>query len=204
MSASEAKQEIKQEEIGVAKHQTQELTEVFSASFPADVQLSGNKWARVNLTVKHGIKAEQAKADFDNLVQFLDLIANDGNYVVFVGDLRSPFPPMVAVNGDGEVVEHKQPVNGKKEYPNEFKAGRLTATSEKGKIYFKVEGEEGARFPKYPVTIWPEVLEHAGINADEIPVKGMPLTGWTAVYEKNEKGYPAKVIELRQPDFMQG
>ena len=86
---------------------------------------------------------------------------------------------------------------------DEFEAGSLYA--EKAvkdgveKVYWKVSGVEG-NFPKWPVTIWPEVLEAAGFKMDKLEVgKNYPLPGVVAKYKKNEAGNPQKVIELQKP-----
>lgn len=192
--------ETKSEKQEANKQQIQNITDTSSFNAFCILELPNGQTVSTQLTFRHGIPEELYFEDFQKWYRILSKISQDGGdkpYARFWdgGKVITPVAPAQAAQPD-------KPDNGKKEYPNEFKAGRLTASSDKGKIYFKVEGEEGAKFPKFPVTIWPEVIEKAGINADEIPVKGMALTGWIAVYEKNEKGYPGKVIELRQPDFM--
>ena len=68
------------------------------------------------------------------------------------------------------------------------------------KVYLKVIGKN-SKFPKFPVTIWPEVVAALGWDVDEMmadfqssfPVN---LDGYDALYVKNDKGNPAKVIAL--------
>lgn len=57
---------------------------------------------------------------------------------------------------------------------------------------------KGGKFTEYGVTIWPEILEAAGIMPEELDTnKTYPLNGYTAYYEEiTEKGYPKKVSRL--------
>lgn len=205
MSASEAKPtEIKETR---ATSRVQNLTDTASFNAFCIVKLSNGQSVSTQLTFRHGITEDEYVEDFRAWYRILDKLAADGEYVEFWnGGKSNPVSPVSSS-------QPEQPANsngnGKKEYPNEFKAGLLTfevhtsKTTGERVAYYKVEAPKGAKFPKFPVTVWPEVLEAAGIVVNEIdPVKGMELTGWTAVYEKNEKGFPGKVIELRQPDFM--
>lgn len=91
-----------------------------------------------------------------------------------------------------------------------FAAGELLVTIESGgKRYYKVSGK--GKFPKYPMTVWPEVLARAA-NAkldpkadyneqaaewakDEFsPDKPRSLEGWTAYYTTE----PYKVVRLEK------
>ena len=75
-----------------------------------------------------------------------------------------------------------------------FMAESLVATVHEGKSYFKVRG---GRFSKFGVTIWPEVLEAAGLkNLD--PMKAYDMHGYTAEYVLKEDGKADKVIALRK------
>ena len=59
-------------------------------------------------------------------------------------------------------------------------------------------GVKGGKFTQYGVTIWPEVLEDAGIMPNELDTSLVyPLQNYTAYYnELTEKGYPKKIVKL--------
>lgn len=200
--------EAKPEEKPVTKHQTQELTDLTQFSTPIDVRLGSGRWARVNVTAKHGIPDDRMFEDFKNFYRFLDRVANDGDYAEFVGDLRAPFPLPVH-QGDYQTSSQasnqtsgetpRTNGNGQK---NEFACGTLNVEYKNKKAYFNISGAEEGKFPKFPVRVWSEVLEAAGITEDEVdPKEGKSLLGWTAVYKKNDEGKVEKVIELRKPEF---
>ncbi len=79
-----------------------------------------------------------------------------------------------------------------------FDAEKLVPNVNDGTIYWKVKG---GNFRKWGVTIWPEVLQKAGLNPDDLdPINGHDLDGWVAVYIIDpEKGHPKKIVELRPP-----
>lgn len=83
----------------------------------------------------------------------------------------------------------------KKDFENNFEAGALVKTINEGKEYWKVSGKAG-QFPKYPVAIWPEVIERDLCPMEELTADSYPLEGYVAYYEKNEKGNPRKVVQL--------
>jgi hypothetical protein len=206
---SEADQ--KEQETKVTKYQTQELTDLTSFSFPVDVKLTNGKWGRVNVTTKHGIPADRMFNDFKETYKFMDMIAGDGDYAVFVGDLRAPFP-LPYPNAENQSPEQPQAQNQaeKKTDPPkqngnghalEFPCNKLVVEYKNEKPYFSVTGLEN-KFPKFPIRVWGEVLEAAGITEDQVDAKkGMSLLGWTAVYVKNDEGKAQKVVELRRPEF---
>lgn len=75
-----------------------------------------------------------------------------------------------------------------------FAAESLTATVDDGKAYWKVRG---GQFQKFGVAIYPEVLEAAGLDVDNLnPLKPVDLEGYTAVYSVKENGKPQKVVRL--------
>ncbi len=97
--------------------------------------------------------------------------------------------------------EHKNENAGTYEDPRWFHATSVVVSMTDGKQYFKVKGEDG-KFPKFPVTIWPETLEKFGIDPNAIDMKnGHALTDVYAFYIINEKGNPAKVIRLENSPF---
>jgi len=77
-----------------------------------------------------------------------------------------------------------------------FQAQTLGATTDKGKVYWKVYG---GRFSKYGVTIWPETLQAAGYDVENLdPAQTYNLAGYTATYVCKEDGKPSKVVELKR------
>ena len=94
----------------------------------------------------------------------------------------------------GKPLNAKPAGDGSWDDSKSFKVTRINLEVSKGKAYHKVAGVEG-KFPKWPVTIWPEVLEKAGIDWEDIPTEGLAFEG-TARYVVNDAGNPAKVIEL--------
>ena len=74
-----------------------------------------------------------------------------------------------------------------------FAAETMEATVTAGKQpLWKVKG---GKYTEYGVTIWPEVLEAAGL-AEQDPLQVISLVGYTAYYELNENGNPKKVVNL--------
>lgn len=74
-----------------------------------------------------------------------------------------------------------------------FPAEQMTAMVNDGKVYWKVRG---GKFQKFGVNIWPEVLEQAGFDPDEMnPVKSIDLSGYTAQYLV-EEGKAKKIVKL--------
>lgn len=77
-----------------------------------------------------------------------------------------------------------------------FAAETLSATVDDGKAYWKVKG---GQFQKFGVTVYPEVLEAAGFDVDNLnPLKPVDLAGWTALYSVKESGKPQKVVRLER------
>ena len=77
-----------------------------------------------------------------------------------------------------------------------FEAAELEGSTRGDKTYWKVKG---GKFSKYGVTIWPEVLEEAGFNVNDLdPATVYSLAGYTARYVTKEDGKPDKVIKLEQ------
>lgn len=89
-------------------------------------------------------------------------------------------PPISANSQEGEV--------------DSFPAMQLSATVDKGNVFWQVQG---GSFQKFGVRIWPEVLAEAGFSVEELnPVKAVNLQGYTAHYVKKANGKPKKVIRL--------
>jgi hypothetical protein len=75
-----------------------------------------------------------------------------------------------------------------------FKAEKLIATVDKGKVYWKVTG---ANYQQFGVSVWPEVLEEAGFEPEEMnPLKALDLRGFTAICTVKDNGKPKKVTQL--------
>ncbi len=75
-----------------------------------------------------------------------------------------------------------------------FDAERLVGSTSGDKTYFKVQG---GKFSKFGVNIWPEVLEAAGFNPDQLdPKTTYDLTGYTAYYTLKDNGKEDKVVNL--------
>lgn len=88
-----------------------------------------------------------------------------------------------------------EPIDGSA--TGQFAAEEMTATVDDGKVYWKVKG---GQYQKYGVIVWPEVLEAAGFDPDEMnPLKPVDLVGWTAICSMKENGQPKKVIRLVAP-----
>lgn len=73
-----------------------------------------------------------------------------------------------------------------------FDAELLVGSTSGDKVYWKVQG---GQFSKFGVTIWPEVLEAAGIG-DLDPAQTYDLKGYTAYYVLKDTGKPDKVVNL--------
>lgn len=77
-----------------------------------------------------------------------------------------------------------------------FEAEELVASMHEGKTYWKVKG---GHFKLYGVTIWPEVLESAGINPEELDIqKTYNLQRFNAIFITNDAGKPQKIVRLEE------
>jgi hypothetical protein len=80
-----------------------------------------------------------------------------------------------------------------------FAAETLTGSVNKGKIYWKIRG---GPFSKFGVTVWPEVLQSAGIEPSTLdPMQEYKLNGYNAMYQtviKDGKENPEKVVALQR------
>jgi guanyl-specific ribonuclease Sa len=75
--SSEANQQV--QEKPVAKHQTQELTDLTSFNAFAYATLSDGQTVGVQLTGRHGIPADRMYVDFKEFIKFLDMCAVDSS-----------------------------------------------------------------------------------------------------------------------------
>jgi len=99
----------------------------------------------------------------------------------------------------GHKSKPEAPGAGTYDDPKTFKCTSIIVEMANGKTYTKVTGEED-KFPKWPVVVWPETLEKAGIDPQAIPTEGISFVG-TAYYINNDNGNPAKVIRLERDPF---
>jgi len=90
--------------------------------------------------------------------------------------------------------------NGNGSQPKEidiFDCQSLACTIDGGKQYWKIS--DASHRWKYPVMIYPEVLQKY-FSMDKLePTVIYQLNGWKAVFERNDKGYPKKIISLTRP-----
>lgn len=113
------------------------------------------------------------------------------------------------------VLEHTRPVSGKAQEAQpaapapagalpvaqaqsgglSFAAKTLVGSVTEGKTYWKVKG---GKFEKYGVTVWPEVLEAAGLT-NLNPMQAYDLNGWTAHYSIKDGDKADKVVRLAKP-----
>lgn len=61
-------------------------------------------------------------------------------------------------------------------------------------LFFRVKSR--LRYPRYPVIVWPEVLERAGFDVKGITGPVALQRGWVAYFARNDRGNPSKVIAL--------
>ena len=171
------------------------LTDLASLNAYGVVTLANGQRVNVQMTMRHGLDADKMAADFTEFVDFLNRL----NGVEF-WDGNKPKPETKTEAAPQEAKKYNDRA-GTYDDPREFDASLLTVVYDKGKEYYKISGPEG-KFPKFPVVVWPEVLDKAGVDREKInPKDGLSLLGWTAKYILNEKGNPGKVIELVKPEF---
>ncbi len=100
--------------------------------------------------------------------------------------------PVVAASSNGAPPAVAIPTATQGE-EDSFSAETLVANVNEGRAYWKVQG---GPFSKFGVTIWPEVLNEAGFDCDQLdPTQTYSLSGHTATYMKVD-GKPKKVTRL--------
>ncbi|MCP4283909.1 MAG: hypothetical protein GY792_05595 [Gammaproteobacteria bacterium] len=78
-----------------------------------------------------------------------------------------------------------------------FDCQSLACTVDQGKQYWKIS--DASHRWKYPVIIYPEILKlYLDPNTLDTDTT-YNLSGWKAVFERNDKGYPKKVVALYPP-----
>lgn len=76
-----------------------------------------------------------------------------------------------------------------------FMTEKLLVTNSSGKMYYKVVGKP---FTKFGVTVWPEVLDTTGMQVNRLEAREYNFPNYKAIYIKNGKGNPEKVIRLEK------
>ena len=132
-------------------------------------------------------------ADEDALLERFGKLINklEENYKVVPKGYRQP------ENGSLPPASVPPPASDPPTQPQEdlfFEAERLVGSTSGDKTYWKVQG---GKFSKFGVNIWPEILEAAGFNPDQLdPKTTYDLTGYTAYYSLKENGKEDKVVNL--------
>lgn len=168
------------------------------------VTLSDGQRVNVQMTNRHGLSVEEMYKDFNRFVTFLDLCAVDHAVRFWEGKGSEQTTGKAEIKADDNVETEPE----RKELDDDgnevlsFSAGKLTVEYKSGKPYFQLT-DANQKASKYPVRVWPEVLEGAGIKETDVDIKeGKSMTGWTAVYEtKDGTKWPAKVTALLKPSF---
>lgn len=103
--------------------------------------------------------------------------------------VSQPIPVPVQAGQQAQPTQPAQPL------ATFFTAEFMEATTRGGKEYWKVYG---GPFVKYGVTIWPEIMEAAGLIGLDASAR-INVSGWTAEYVVNERGNPQKVVAMHPP-----
>lgn len=108
-------------------------------------------------------------------------------------------PPKAAPPPKGE--QKGQGHENADENDSTFPALELSAEIKGGKVYWQITSARA--YPKFATRVWPEVLEAAGFNVDELdetvrenPQQVFDLDGYTAHFVRNDSGNPSKVVKL--------
>lgn len=165
------------------------------AGFSTNLFLNHQVMGRVQFTFRGATSADWGVV-LEDLEQFLRYMREkgwkfDGEKQDVVPVQQPPEEKRIPIDdGGNELPAIKQAV-----------AGRLSVETKDEKVYFKIvdatfaRGEKGT---KYGVSIYPEVLEGAGL--DVRPGQPVPqIAGWRFEYICNDKGFPQKVTRLLPP-----
>lgn len=156
------------------------------------VTLSDSQQVNVQMTNRHGLSVEQMYTDFKKYVEFLDLCATDSSVKFWKGKEQTENTVQSEKSGKSEEEPHYEYAE------NQSSAEKLLVEYKSGKPYFTVTGVKGTKFP---VRVWPEILEAVGIKeADVDPKEGYSLAGWTVTFEKKDK-FPSKIVGMEKPLF---
>lgn len=178
------------------------------ATVSATIKLTSDRGADILFTVRSGATEEDARIVLDTFVAALkyakgtynlEAVTNGGNTVTAAPEPQQPAQQGnsgQSPNGDDPEVEVL-----------ECAAKSLVAVSrskDDSTLMWKVVTDKS----QYPVPMYEEVcqdvapvLDNVGINLDQFvgsnsqPAKH-DLTGWTAHYVTNEKGWPKKIVGL--------
>lgn len=165
------------------------------------VTLSDGQRVNTQLTMRHGIPLEKLYEDFQKWVAFLDKCATDSSVKFWEGKEGKESKAEEQNKTYAEPTYTQMDDSGAEVHT--FPAGTLTVEWKNKKPYYQVT-DASSKVTKFPVRLWPEVLEKSGIKPEDVDVvAGKELTGWTAFYEpKEDSKWPAKVTLLKQPDFV--
>lgn len=156
------------------------------APVSANVKLYGQNGADIMLTVRSGATIDDATGVIDVLAAAMRHAKEQ--YGLEPAQPTQPGQPATA-NGNGQPVSVTAPAGGEI-----IPAEEMTATINDGKTYWKVKG---GPYRRWGVTIWPEVLEAAGLtNLD--PTKPVNLAGYIAHVAMKDDGKPNKVTRLER------
>lgn len=175
------------------------MDKTFSLSF----QIKDPKGGIVNVTLSDGATIEEVRRAFEVKRQFLALAEGQGWRMIHSKlDVATPEPAPVPAPSTQATPLSQPPYPASRPAANgsaapagalTFAADTLSVKVEEGKTFFKVKG---GKFSKFGVTVWPEVLEAAGIDPQHIPVAGLSLKGWTAHYTETDGRQ--KVVHLEK------
>jgi hypothetical protein len=154
------------------------------APVSANVKLYGQSGADILLTVRSG-------ATIEDVTNVIDVMAEAMKYAREKYSLeparKQPTSPPTTNGSNGQ---QAQAPNG----GDMFAAETLAATVNDGKTYWKVKG---GPYAKWGVTVWPEVLEAAGLT-NLNPTQPVSLAGYVAHIAMKDNGKPAKVVKLER------
>lgn len=120
-------------------------------------------------------------------IQALGLISEDEYIDRRRGERAAASPAPPTGNGHPPTADNGEELS--------FQAATLEGERKKGKDYWKVKG---GKYVQHGVTIWPEVLQAAGFEVENLDTdQTYTLAGFTAYYELNpDTGNPKKVTRL--------
>lgn len=170
-----------------------DITTLPEAAFSATVKIVNPKTQFEWLVTT---RADSAKEGLPRLAMVEDWAEKNGylSFDAYVDQRRADRGETKASNG---ATPPKGTPPTKASHSESFQAESMEATVNKGKAYWKVKG---GKFAKFGVTIWPEVLEDAGFNLDELDTdSSYNLSGYVASYSLKEDGKPEKVTKLERP-----
>lgn len=160
------------------------------ANVSTNIFLHSQKGASIQLTVRNGATKEEVAST-------LDVLAFGIGYAAEKYNLSAS--KHVTVQNVPQLQGNAPGIAGNLSFQTEL----LEMTMNRGKTYWKIKGHP---FMNYGVTIWPEVLEAAGYNVEQLQAEvsqadnwQIEFKGYTATYAektKDGKTFPDKVTSL--------